>query len=148
MAKAGKLRRIYLTTVTGEDPVVTTNTWISGEISNSLNINRETIGFSDKASEWDDFLAGKGSWDASASFNLDNSADGKQKELLQSLVSGTKVKLFIGELAEGAQSDGIGGDAIITSISESSDVGGVVSRDISFRGCGAPVPVYPAGSGS
>lgn len=143
MAKAGKIRRIYLTTTSGE-PAVTTNTWISGETSNSLNINRATIGFSDKSSEWDDFMAGKGSWDASANFNLDNSSTAKQKEMLQALVAGTKVKIFIGELADGEQSDGVAGDALITSISESSEQDGIVSRDISFQGCGAPTPVYPS----
>lgn len=144
MAKAGKLTKIYVTTIsTGETPV-TTNTWIAGELSNSLSMNMGTVGYSDKASAWEDFFALKGNWDASASFNLDNSASGQQKSLLQSFVAGTKVKIFIGELSEGAQSDGIGGEAIITAVSQSSDQDGVVSRDISFQGCGAPTPVYPA----
>ena len=64
--------------------------------------------------------------------------------MLQALVAGTKVKIFIGELADGEQSDGVAGDALITSISESSEQDGIVSRDISFQGCGAPTPVYPS----
>lgn len=141
MAKSGRQRKIYLTTIVegeGVDPEIT-NTWIAGETSNSLDISRETFGGGDKSSAWDDFFAGKGSWSGSASFNLDNSADKEQITLLNSLVAGTKVLLFIGELDENdAQSDGIGGTAIITSISETNADGSVSSRDISFQGDGTP----------
>lgn len=147
MAKSGRERKIYLTTIEeNEDPTpdVITNTWIAGETSNSLDISRETFGGGDKSSTWDDFFAGKGSWSGSASFNLDNSADEEQITLLDSLVAGTKVLLFIGELdEEGAQSDGIGGTAIITSISETNADGSVSSRDISFQGDGEPSVAKP-----
>jgi len=142
MAKSGRQRKIYLTTIVegvDGDPDVITNTWIAGETSNSLDISRETFGGGDKSSTWDDFFAGKGSWSGSASFNLDNTADEGQITLLNSLVVGTKVLLFIGELDEDdAQSDGIGGTAIITSISETNADGSVSSRDISFQGDGTP----------
>ena len=146
MAKSGRERKIYLTTIVdgGEEPDVITNTWIAGETSNRLDITRETFGGGDKSSTWDDFFAGKGSWSGSAAFNLDNSADEEQITLLNSLVAGTKVLLFIGELDEEyAQSDGIGGTAIITSISETNADGSVSSRDISFQGDGAPEVVEP-----
>lgn len=147
MAKSGRERKIYLTTIVkgeGANPDVTTNTWIAGETSNSLDISRETFGGGDKSSTWDDFFAGKGSWSGSASFNLDNSADEKQITLLDSLVAGTKVLLFIGELDEDSkQSDGIGGMAIITSISETNADGSVSSRDISFQGDGTPSVAKP-----
>lgn len=148
MAKSGRQRKIYLTTIEEKvdpTPDVTTNTWIAGETSNSLDISRETFGGGDKSSTWDDFFAGKGSWSGSASFNLDNSADEKQITLLDSLVAGTKVLLFIGELDENdAKSDGIGGTAIITSISETNADGSVSSRDISFQGDGTPSVAKPS----
>lgn len=148
MAKSGRERKIYLTTIVeGEEeaPDVITNTWIAGETSNSLDISRETFGGGDKSSTWDDFFAGKGSWSGSAAFNLDNSADEEQITLLNSLVAGTKVLLFIGELDEsGVQSDGIGGTAIITSISETNADGSVSSRDMSFQGDGTPSVVAPS----
>ena len=147
MAKSGRERKIYLTTIEDEGEVyeVITNTWIAGETSNSLDISRETFGGGDKSSTWDDFFAGKGSWSGSAAFNLDNSADQEQITLLTSLVAGTKVLLFIGELDEEyAQSDGIGGTAIITSISETNADGSVSSRDISFQGDGEPEVVEPS----
>jgi hypothetical protein len=148
MAKSGRERKIYLTTIVdNEDPTpdVITNTWIAGETSNSLDISRETFGGGDKSSKWDNFFAGKGSWSGSASFNLDNSADQEQITLLNSLVAGTKVLLFIGELDDDEkQSDGIGGTAIITSISETNADGSVSSRDISFQGDGTPSVVAPS----
>lgn len=136
MAVSGRTRRIYLSVEGGA-----TNTWITGEISNSLDISRETFGGADKSSLWDDFFAGKGSWSGSASFNLDNTAGGGQISLLNSIIAGTYVYLFVGELSGGAQSDGIFGKAIVTSVSESNADGSVSSRDISFQGCGAPTKV-------
>ena len=148
MAKSGRERKIYLTTIVDNPdptPDVITNTWIAGETSNSLDISRETFGGGDKSSKWDNFFAGKGSWSGSASFNLDNSADQEQITLLNSLVAGTKVLLFIGELdKDEKQSDGIGGTAIITSISETNADGSVSSRDISFQGDGTPSVVAPS----
>jgi len=136
MATSGRARKIYLSVEGGA-----TNNWIAGEISNSLDISRETFGGTDKESLWDDFFAGKGSWSGSASFNLDNTAGGGQITLLNSIIAGTYVYLFVGELSGGAQSDGIFGKAIVTSVSESNADGSVSSRDISFQGCGAPTKV-------
>lgn len=137
MAVSGRTRQIYLSAEEGA-----TNTWIKGEISNSLDISRETFGGADKSSLWDDFFAGKGSWSGSASFNLDNTANGGQISLLDSIIAGTYVYLFVGEVSSsGAQSDGIFGKAIVTSVSESNADGSVSSRDISFQGCGAPTKV-------
>lgn len=136
MATSGRARKIYLS-VEGRS----TNNWIAGEISNSLDISRETFGGTDKESLWDDFFAGKGSWSGSASFNLDNTAGGGQISLLNSIIAGTYVYLFVGELNGGTQSNGIFGKAIVTSVSESNADGSVSSRDISFQGCGAPTKV-------
>ena len=136
MAVSGRTRKIYLSSSDKS-----TNTWIAGEISNSLDISRETFGGTDKESLWDDFFAGKGSWSGSASFNLDNTAGGGQITLLNSIIAGTYVYLFVGELSGSAQSDGIFGKAIVTSVSESNADGSVSSRDISFQGCGAPTKV-------
>jgi hypothetical protein len=136
MAVSGRTRKIYLSS---SDK--TTNTWIVGETSNSLDISRETFGGGAKEDEWDDFFAGRGSWTASASFNLDNSADKNQISLLNSLIAGTKVYLFIGTVTAGAQTEGVWGEALVTSVSESNADGSVSSRDVSFQGCGAPTKV-------
>ena len=136
MATSGRARKIYLSVEGGS-----TNNWIAGEISNSLDISRETFGGTDKESLWDDFFAGKGSWSGSASFNLDNTASGGQISLLNSIISGDYVYIFVGELSGAAQGNGIFGKAIVTSVSESNADGSVSSRDISFQGCGAPTKV-------
>ena len=136
MATSGRARKIYLSVEGGA-----TNNWIAGEISNSLDISRETFGGTDKESLWDDFFAGKGSWSGSASFNLDNTAGGGQITLLNSIIAGTYVYLFVGELSGAAQGNRIFGKAIVTSVSESNADGSVSSRDISFQGCGAPTKV-------
>ena len=136
MAVSGRTRKIYLSS---SDK--TTNTWIVGEPSNSLDVSRETFGGGAKEDEWDDFFAGRGSWTASASFNLDNSADKNQISLLNSLIAGTKVYLFIGTVTSGAQTEGVWGEALVTSVSESNADGSVSSRDVSFQGCGAPTKV-------
>jgi hypothetical protein len=137
MAVSGRTRKIYLSSSDKG-----TNTWIVGETSNSLDISRETFGGGAKEDEWDDFFAGRGSWNASASFNLDNSADKNQISLLDSLIAGTKVYLFIGTVTSGgAQTEGVWGEALVTSVSESNADGSVSSRDVSFQGCGAPTKV-------
>lgn len=136
MAVSGRARKIYLSS---SDKA--TNTWIVGETSNNLDISRETFGGGAKEDEWDDFFAGRGSWTASASFNLDNSADKNQISLLNSLIAGTKVYLFIGTVTGGAQTEGVWGEALVTSVSESNADGSVSSRDVSFQGCGAPTKV-------
>lgn len=136
MAVSGRTRKIYLSSSNKG-----TNTWIVGETSNSLDISRETFGGGAKEDEWDDFFAGRGSWTASASFNLDNSANNNQISLLNSLIAGTKVYLFIGTVTSGAQTEGVWGEALVTSVSESNADGSVSSRDVSFQGCGAPTKV-------
>lgn len=141
MATAGSERKIYLGVTSGNS---STYTWISGETSNSLNLNNTAIDVSDKSSIWDSFISGSKNWDANADFNLDNSATAKQKELLQSLVAGTQVSIFIGILSSGAPADGVAGNALIESISESSERSGVITRSITFKGVGAPTPTFPA----
>ena len=140
MAVSGRTRKIYLSSSDKG-----TNTWIVGETSNSLDISRETFGGGAKEDEWDDFFAGRGSWTASASFNLDNSAEKNQISLLDSLIAGTKVHLFIGTVTSGgAQTEGVWGEALVTSVSESNADGSVSSRDVSFQGCGEPTKVPSA----
>ena len=137
MVVSGRTRKIYLSSSDKG-----TNTWIVGETSNSLDISRETFGGGAKEDEWDDFFAGRGSWTASASFNLDNRADKNQISLLNSLIAGTKVYLFIGTVTSGGvQTEGVWGEALVTSVSESNADGSVSSRDVSFQGCGAPTKV-------
>ena len=139
--KSGNKRRVYLTT--GSSSV--TRTWIAGEQSNSVNYTNNAIDASDKSTEWDQFISGNKNWTASATFNLDNAATGQQKALLQSLVSGASVTIFIGELGSGnAVAEGMAGTAIVSAISETAERNGIISREVTFTGSGAPTITYPA----
>lgn len=141
--QSGNSRKIYLT-VGASGNGAGTDTWIAGEQSNSVDLNNNAIDASDKSTAWDQFISGNKNWTAQATFNLDNSSSEQQKKLLQSLVSGEKVKIFIGILSSNTRSEGIAGDAIITAISESAERNGIVSRQVSFQGTGAPTPVFPS----
>ena len=138
--KSGNKRRVYLTTGSGN-----TRTWIAGEQSNSIDYTNNALDASDKSTEWDQFISGNKNWTATATFNLDNAASSQQKTLLQSLISGAAVSIFIGELGSGnAIADGMAGSAIITSISETAERNGIITREITFTGSGAPAITFPA----
>ena len=138
--KSGNKRRVYLTTGSGN-----TRTWIVGEQSNSIDYTNNALDASDKSTERDQFIAGNKNWTATATFNLDNAASSQQKTLLQSLISGAAVSIFIGELGSGnAIAEGMAGSAIITSISETAERNGIITREITFTGSGAPVMTFPA----
>lgn len=139
--KSGNKRRVYITT-SGSTP---TKTWIAGEQSNSVNYTNNAIDASDKSTEWDQFISGNKSWTASATFNLDNSSTQQQKVLLQSLVNGSEVDIFIGELGSGnGIVEGMAGKAIISAISETAERNGIITREVTFTGSGAPTVTYPA----
>ena len=141
MVKSGNKHRVYLTTGSGSGA---SDTWIAGEQSNTVDFNNNAIDASDKSTEWDQFISGNKNWTASATFNLDSSASNGQKTLLQSLVSGAKVKVFIGEVNNSARSEGTAGEAIITAISQTAERNGILSRQVTFQGTGAPTIVYPS----
>lgn len=139
--KSGNKHRVYLTTGSGQG----TDTWIAGEQSNTVDFNNNAIDASDKSTEWDQFISGNKNWTASATFNLDSSASNGQKTLLQSLVSGVKVKIFIGEIGSGSgRAEGTAGEAIITAISQTAERNNILSRQVTFQGTGAPTIVYPS----
>lgn len=138
--KSGNKRRVYLTTGSGN-----TRTWIAGEQSNSIDYTNNALDASDKSTEWDQFISGNKNWTATATFNLDNAVSAQQKSLLQSLMNGDAVSIFIGEIGSGsAITEGMAGTAIITSISETAERNGIITREITFTGSGAPTMTFPA----
>ncbi len=133
MAENGSKRKVYVVT-TGTPDV---NTAIGGEMSNSVTINNTIIDISDKDSDWAENISGQKSWSVSASFNIVKGATGEQKKIFDKLVSGEKVKIFIGELDGTTQEDGWVGEALIESMSESNEKDASVTREVSFTGTGA-----------
>lgn len=139
MAENGSKRKVYLRSADDS-----TKTVIGGEMSNSLTVNGVIIDVSDKDSAWAENIVGQKSWTLSATFNAKTDTASPQKTLFDSLVGGTPVKLFIGEVNGTAEVSGYKGSAVIESISESNEKDGSVTRDISFVGNGELSPVNPA----
>ncbi len=133
MAENGSKRKVYVVT-TGTPDV---NTAIGGEMSNSVTINNTIIDISDKDSDWAENISGQKSWSVSASFNIVKGTTGEQKKIFDKLVSGEKVKIFIGELDGTTQEDGWIGEALIESMSESNEKDASVTREVSFTATGA-----------
>lgn len=137
MAENGNKRKVYLV----ED---STNTYVVGQTSGSFSLNDELLDVSDKTHEWTEYISGKKSWSATVGVTLDNSASKKQINFLESLVAGTKVKVFIGVLEGDKQSDGMIGDALVASVEDTFDNGSVSSRSINLTGVGPITMVKPS----
>lgn len=112
--------------VTGES----TNTALVGELSSQWTINGNIIDVSDKDSSWFEGMAGNKSGEASASLTFQKGTN--QETIMDALLAGSAVSIFIGEVTSGAQADGILGSALIASISESDPDNDKVTWDISF----------------
>ena len=141
MAVLGNTRRVYI--VTGTSTL--TYTWLAGEQTNSFNRTSEALEYSDKSTQWAQFLAGKKGATAEVTVYTDDDASGKQHAAIAALHSGTKVKVFIGTLTTGATPAPSQGDvfeAVITAISDTNDNGSVASRSLSLTATGA-VTHYP-----
>lgn len=136
MAENGNKRKVYLV---DND----TSTYVVGQTSGSLSVNDELLDVSDKTHEWSQYVSGKKAWSATAGVNLDNSASAKQIEFLESLIAGTMVKVFIGVLESGQQSDGVVGEALVASVEDTFDNGSVSSRSINLTGVGPLTVVKP-----
>lgn len=137
MAENGNKRKVYLVENT-------TNTYVVGQTSGGFSLNDELLDASDKTHEWAEYISGKKAWSATIGVNLDNTANSMQIKFLESLVEGTKVKVFIGVLDADKQSDGILGEAFVASVEDTFDNGAISSRSITLTGTGEAIIVKPA----
>jgi hypothetical protein len=137
MAENGNKRKVYLVENT-------TNTYVVGQTSGGFSLNDELLDASDKTHEWVEYISGKKAWSATIGVNLDNTASSMQIKFLESLVEGTKVKVFIGVLDADKQSDGILGEAFVASVEDTFDNGAISSRSITLTGTGEAIIVKPA----
>ncbi|MBQ1804843.1 MAG: hypothetical protein II010_02985 [Oscillospiraceae bacterium] len=139
-AKLGNTRKVY---------IGSSHNWLTGENANSLDITAESVEISDKSSKWAQFLSGKKGATASVTVFADNS-DAQQTAVLTGLFKGTDVDVFIGTLGSGSGSgallEGDAFSAIVTSVSDTNDMGSASSRTISLTANGA-VTHYPTISG-
>lgn len=132
-------QRVYIKTTVAE---ATSYDVIVGETTNSINIKDALIDVSDKSSAWDKSISGSKSWDVSVEVNYDT-ADAKQKALVDALFAGTEVELFIGELGTGdTPAEGYSGSGLIESIAEAKPRGDKMTRSFTIKGTGALTPIH------
>lgn len=140
MAVLGNTRKVYI----GNN-----HTWLTGENTNTLDITAESVEISDKSSKWAQFLSGKKGATASVTVFADNN-DTQQKAVLEGLFKGIDVDVFIGTITgsgEGTISEGDAFSAVVTSVSDTNDMGSASSRTISLTANGA-VTHYPTITGA
>ena len=134
-AKMGHSRKAYLTdsVISSTTTGVTEDDWVTGETSNSVNLNGNLIEVSDKSSgAWQKFISGVKGATIDVNVNVFDT-DEKQKTLLSSFFAGQKVFVFIGDLDS---KTGYACEALISSISETNDNGAVSTRSISLTANG------------
>jgi predicted secreted protein len=120
----GKDYRLYVKSGSAQTP-------LAGESSSNLNLSADVIEVSDKGNSWKEFLAGMKGGTVDATLYADNE-DAAQNAALNALMVGEKVECFFGKLDE----SGYSFNAIVTSLGESADIGGAVSRSISMQTTG------------
>lgn len=140
MAKAGRNVKAYI----GVKPGGGNNyTWLTGEQSNSFTLTQAQLEVTDKSSAWQQFIAGIKGATAEITVFADNT-DAQQNAAIKSIHDGVTIPVFIGELGAGATpSDGDAFDALVTSCSDTNEVGGIATRQLSVVASGA-VTHYPS----
>lgn len=127
----GNARKCYVTTAAGTFTPAAAN-WLTGEVSNSINLNGNLVETSDKSSSWQTFLQGIKGATATVTVHADSS-DSNQTAILTALTAGTVVKVFVGSLSPAS---GYAFEALVASVDETNDNGSVASRTINLTANG------------
>lgn len=139
MAENGTKRKAYLTTSKGFG----TFTWVAGETSSNLSLQRNMIESSDKGSEFADFLAGRMSGTASVTVNLDDTATESQREMVKAFHNGQKLFVFLGEVSgTNAAANGTAFEALVSGLDRDFPDDGLVTATFNLQVCGEVVE-YP-----
>lgn len=136
MAENGSNRKLYLV----KDD---STTYVVGQTSSNLSLNDELLDASDKMDQWTKYISGQKSWSSSVTLNLNNNATAKQVDFIKALVAGTEVGIFVGELKNDKQSDGVAGNAMVASVEDTYDKGALAARTVNLTGNGQPTIIYP-----
>lgn len=125
---------MYITdSLPAESSDVTGAEWITGETTNTVNLNGNTIEISDKNSgAWQKFLAGVKGATIDATFNVHDDNE-IQKQLLSSFIAGDNVFVFVGDIDAGV---GFACEAVITTITETNDNAAVATRSMTLTANG------------
>ena len=105
-----------------------TDTPLAGESSSNLNLSADVIEVSGKGNAWKEYLAGMKGGTVDATLYADTE-DAAQNAVLNALMVGEKVSCIWGKIDE----TGYSFEAVVTSLGESADIGGAVTRSISMQ---------------
>ena len=119
--------KLYLTDGKGES-----FQWITGEQTSSINLSADMLEVSDKSTEWKQYIPSIKGGTIDATIFADY-GDEQQGILMNSLMVGDEVYVFLGEVDGGNPVHGYMCAAYVTSISDSFDNAGVVSRSVSLQ---------------
>ncbi|MBO8467526.1 MAG: hypothetical protein IAB99_07160 [Bacteroidetes bacterium] len=134
-ARMGHSRKVYLTdsVVSSVTSGVEEQDWLTGETTNTVNLNGNLIEVSDKSSDgWQKFISGIKGATVDVTVNVFDT-DTNQKKMLENFFSGDKVFVFVGDLTT---KTGYAMEALISSISETNDNGSVSTRSMSLTANG------------
>lgn len=139
MAENGNKRKVYLTDGKGTG----TFTWVAGETSSNLSLQRNMIETSDKSSIHATYLAGRQSGTASVSVNLDDTATDSQRKMVKAFHDGQTIFVFMGELSEANKpTSGTAYEALISGLDRDFPDDAVVTATFNLQLTGSPVE-YP-----
>lgn len=135
MAKNGNSNKVYLTSALGVAPY----TWVAGETSSNISLQRNMIETSDKASMFAEFVAGRFSGTASVTVNLDETATDSQREMVKAFYNGEKIFVFQGELSDNTTpSSGTAYEALISGLDRDYPDDALVTATFNLQICGEP----------
>lgn len=140
MAENGNKKKLYLTDAKGTGDF----TWVVGETSSNLSLQRNMIETSDKSSPHATFIAGRQSGTASVTVNLDGSATDSQRKMIKSFYEGQSIFVFQGEVSGSGSTPtaGTAYEALISGLDRDYPDDAVVTATFNLQLTGAPVE-YP-----
>lgn len=141
MAENGNKRKVYLTDGIGTG----TFTWVVGETSSNLSLQRNMIETSDKRSEHATFIAGRQSGTGSVTVNLDDSATDSQRKMVKAFHNGQTIFVFQGEIGTDSKTpiNGTAYETLISGLDRDYPDDAVVTATFNLQLTGAPLE-YPS----
>jgi hypothetical protein len=136
MAENGNKRKVYLTDGKGTG----TFTWVAGETSSNLSLQRNMIETSDKSSEHATFIAGRQSGTGSVTVNLDDSATDSQRKMVKAFHNGQSIFVFQGEVSTDGNTptNGTAYEALISGLDRDYPDDALVTATFNLQMTGAP----------
>lgn len=136
MAQNGNKIKTFLTDGLGSG----TFTWVAGETSSNLSLQRTMIETSDKSSDCANFIAGRLSGSASVTVNLDETATDTQVKMVKSFYNGQKLFAFQGELGDDdAPVKGTAYEALVSGLDRDYPDDALVTATFNLQICGKPL---------